>query len=51
MASPTHRSNILRKSRYRFHGLGVLYSGRNMWVTHLFAGRQNPGTRVRTSVC
>ena len=45
MNSPAHRENIL-KGRFRHVGIGIRTAGDTMWITVLFSGRENPGTRL-----
>lgn len=46
MNSPTHRANILRPG-FRQQGVGVVYGGGRLWITHNFATSTDPGTALR----
>jgi uncharacterized protein YkwD len=48
MASPAHKANVLR-SDFRHVGVGVrrAKSGGQIWVTVIFEGARDPGTRLR----
>ena len=45
MDSTAHRENILNR-RFRHVGIGIRTEGDTMWITVLFSGRENPGTRL-----
>jgi uncharacterized protein YkwD len=51
MHSPPHRANILRRGVFRHQGVGFVYRGDKLWVTHTFSGKRNPGMHLRTSAC
>jgi uncharacterized protein YkwD len=50
MNSPVHRRNILYPG-YRYIGVGVVKKNGRMWVTVIFEGYDNPGTRLTMPPC
>jgi uncharacterized protein YkwD len=50
MDSKVHRDNILHSS-YRYIGVGVVNKHGYMWVTVVFEGYDNPGTRLNMPSC
>lgn len=50
MDSTGHRHNILNSS-YRYVGIDALKKDGRLWVTVIFEGRRNPGTRLRMPSC
>jgi uncharacterized protein YkwD len=50
MASPSHRSNVLR-SGWEHMGAAVRRSGGHVWVTVVFESSRDPGTRVWMPDC
>jgi uncharacterized protein YkwD len=50
MNSPAHKANVLY-SPYTYVGVGVVEDGGRTWVTIIFEGARNPGTRLPMPTC
>ena len=50
MKSPVHRYNILRRG-FRYVGVGTKRAYGVLWVTVVFEGQTNPGTRLSMPKC
>ena len=50
LRSPAHLQNILY-SRFRYLGVGVVKKNGSLWVTVVFEGYDNPGTRLTMPKC